>query len=86
MRARGDAGLGPLKLVIMSATMAADEIAANARLFPAGPPPVVTVEARQHPVTVHFSRTTELEDYVGQVRRRHGIRIQQVLWCPCARR
>lgn len=36
----------------------------NARLFPA-PPPVVCVPARQYPVTVHFSRKTELHDYVG---------------------
>lgn len=63
MKGRTD-GLGPLKLVIMSATFAATELAGNTRLFPGGPPPVVKVEARQHPVTVHFSRTTEIDDYV----------------------
>jgi ATP-dependent RNA helicase DHX37/DHR1 len=36
----------------------------NQRLFPV-PPPVVSVPARQYPVTVHFSKRTELHDYVG---------------------
>lgn len=36
----------------------------NKRLF-AEPPPLISVPARQFPVTVHFSRRTELEDYVG---------------------
>ena len=36
----------------------------NQRLFPV-PPPVVCVPARQYPVTVHFSKRTELHDYVG---------------------
>ena len=36
----------------------------NTRLFPE-PPPVVTVPARQYPVTVHFSKRTEMHDYVG---------------------
>ena len=54
----------PLKLVIMSATLRAEDFTNNARLFPV-PPPVINVQARQYPVTVHFSKRTELQDYVG---------------------
>lgn len=36
----------------------------NRRLF-AKPPPVVTVKSRQFPVTMHFSKRTELVDYVS---------------------
>ena len=36
----------------------------NTRLFPT-PPSLVSVPARQFPVTVHFSRRTELRDYVA---------------------
>ncbi|RHY32456.1 hypothetical protein DYB32_002553, partial [Aphanomyces invadans] len=35
----------------------------NKTLFPT-PPPVIKVEARQYPVTVHFNKHTELHDYV----------------------
>ena len=54
----------PLKLIIMSATLRIEDFVANRRLFPS-PPPLVSVPARQYPVTVHFSRRTELHDYVG---------------------
>ncbi|CAI5525435.1 unnamed protein product [Closterium sp. Naga37s-1] len=54
----------PLKLIIMSATLRISDFTLNTRLFPAGPPPVVSVPARQFPVTVHFARRTELMDYV----------------------
>ncbi|KAL4857499.1 ATP-dependent RNA helicase DEAH13 [Chlorella vulgaris] len=54
----------PLKLIIMSATLRTDDFVQNARLFPV-PPPVVCVPARQFPVTVHFSKRTELHDYMG---------------------
>lgn len=54
----------PLKLLIMSATLRIDDFTGNRHLFPA-PPPVVHVPARQYPVTVHFNRRTELDDYVG---------------------
>ncbi|CAM6100679.1 unnamed protein product [Calypogeia fissa] len=54
----------PLKLVIMSATLRVEDFTANPRMFPK-PPPVLRVPARQFPVTVHFSRKTELLDYVG---------------------
>ncbi|GFR51442.1 hypothetical protein Agub_g13735, partial [Astrephomene gubernaculifera] len=66
--ARGERPTGqlvyPLKLIIMSATLRTADFTENKRLF-AVPPPVINVPARQFPVTVHFSRRTELHDYVG---------------------
>ncbi|GBF90232.1 ATP-dependent RNA helicase [Raphidocelis subcapitata] len=59
----------PLKLVIMSATLRTEDFTGNRRLFPS-PPPVLTVPARQYPVTVHFSRRTELHDYAGAAYRK----------------
>lgn len=53
----------PLRLVIMSATLNVDEFAKPSLFNPL--PPVLKVEARQHPVTVHFSRKTD-EDYVTE--------------------
>lgn len=47
----------------MSATLRVADFAENSTLFPV-PPPVLTVGARQHPVTVHFARRTDA-DYVG---------------------
>ncbi|CAK5275700.1 unnamed protein product, partial [Mycena citricolor] len=54
----------PLRLVIMSATLRTNDFVQNKTLFPA-PPPLIVVEARQHPVTVHFSRRT-VGDYVTE--------------------
>ncbi len=48
----------------MSATLKTDDFLLNPRLFKT-PPPLMEVPARQFPVTVHFSRKTELVDYVG---------------------
>ena len=62
MAASGEAA--PLKLIIMSATLRTEDFVENRRLFPQ-PPPLVHVPARQYPVTVHFSRQTELYDYSG---------------------
>jgi HrpA-like RNA helicase len=56
----------PLKLVIMSATLRVTDFVENVSLFPT-PPPVIKVPARQFPVMVHFSRRTELHDYLGCV-------------------
>ncbi|KAF0693972.1 Aste57867_15113 [Aphanomyces stellatus] len=53
----------PLKLVIMSATLRVEDFTENKTLFPS-PPPVIKVEARQYPVTVHFNKHTEMNDYV----------------------
>ncbi|XP_054568676.1 probable ATP-dependent RNA helicase DHX37 [Eptesicus fuscus] len=55
----------PLKLLIMSATLRVEDFTQNRRLFPV-PPPVVKVESRQFPVTVHFNKRTPLEDYSGE--------------------
>ncbi|KAG9404769.1 ATP-dependent RNA helicase dhx37 [Aphanomyces cochlioides] len=56
--------IAPLKLVIMSATLRVEDFTENKTLFPS-PPPVIKVEARQYPVTVHFNKHTELNDYVS---------------------
>ncbi|KAL4686773.1 hypothetical protein H8959_018901 [Pygathrix nigripes] len=55
----------PLKLLIMSATLRVEDFTQNPRLF-AKPPPVIKVESRQFPVTVHFNKRTPLEDYSGE--------------------
>ncbi|RYY36484.1 ATP-dependent RNA helicase, partial [archaeon] len=57
--------LGPLKLIVMSATLRVADFTENSKLFPLSPP-VVHVTARQFPVSVHFSRRTELDDYIGE--------------------
>ncbi|XP_037092523.1 probable ATP-dependent RNA helicase DHX37 [Pollicipes pollicipes] len=54
----------PLKLVIMSATLRVEDFTANRRLFKVTPP-VVKVESRQFPVTVHWNKRTP-SDYVGE--------------------
>lgn len=47
----------PLKLVIMSATLRVEDFIGNAKLFKVRPP-VIKVESRQFPVTIHFNRRT----------------------------
>jgi len=42
----------------MSATLRTDDFTNNTKLFEQ-PPPVIHVSGRQHPVTVHFSKTTD---------------------------
>ncbi|KAI8623834.1 DEAH-box RNA helicase [Xylariaceae sp. FL1651] len=58
-----DSRISPLKLIIMSATLRVEDVT-NATLFQV-PPPVLNVEGRQHPVTIHFARRTE-HDYVDE--------------------
>ncbi|KAG2151417.1 P-loop containing nucleoside triphosphate hydrolase protein [Suillus clintonianus] len=60
----GTEGTRPLRLIIMSATLRVGDFAENQALF-SSPPPVVNVDARQHPVTVHFNRRTST-DYVRE--------------------
>jgi hypothetical protein len=48
----------------MSATLRTSDFTENKKLF-AEAPPVLSVPARQFPVTIHFSRQTELQDYLG---------------------
>lgn len=66
--AKEDPKLKPLKLIIMSATLRIEDLTMNPTLFPT-PPPVLEVEGRQHPVTIHFSRRT-YPDYVEEAFRK----------------
>ncbi|PFH59302.1 hypothetical protein XA68_12565 [Ophiocordyceps unilateralis] len=66
--AREDSSLQPLKLIIMSATLRIEDLTMNPTLFPKAPP-VLEIEGRQHPVTVHFSRRTH-HDYVEEAFRK----------------
>ncbi|XP_051950841.1 probable ATP-dependent RNA helicase DHX37 [Xyrauchen texanus] len=59
----------PMKLLIMSATLRVEDFTENKRLF-RSPPPVIKVEARQFPVTVHFNKRTPMEDYIGEAYRK----------------
>lgn len=77
MAAEPGSTIQPLKLIIMSATLRVEDFTGNSRLFPV-PPPVINVQARQYPVTVHFSKRTELGDYVGECFLAHDVTI------PCA--
>lgn len=47
----------PLKLIIMSATLRVEDFTQNSRLFK-NPPPVVKIESRQYPVSIHFNKFT----------------------------
>ncbi|CAI9774296.1 unnamed protein product [Fraxinus pennsylvanica] len=55
----------PLKLVLMSATLCVEDFVSNTKIFH-NPPPVIEVPTRQYPVTMHFSKRTEIIDYIGQ--------------------
>ncbi|XP_053480856.1 probable ATP-dependent RNA helicase DHX37 isoform X1 [Ictalurus furcatus] len=59
----------PMKLLIMSATLRVEDFTENKKLFRT-PPPVIKVEARQFPVTVHFNKRTPMEDYVAEAFRK----------------
>ncbi|KZC11400.1 putative ATP-dependent RNA helicase kurz [Dufourea novaeangliae] len=58
----------PLKLVVMSATLRVEEFVENKRLFKIKPP-VIAVETRQFPVTIHFNRRTS-SNYVANALRK----------------
>ncbi|EOA36036.1 hypothetical protein CARUB_v10008109mg [Capsella rubella] len=55
----------PLKLILMSATLRVEDFVSGKRLFPKVPP-LIEVPTRQYPVTIHFSKKTEIADYIGQ--------------------
>lgn len=57
---RGD----PLKLIIMSATLKLEDFTNNRRLFKITPP-VIKVDTRQFPVTIHFNKRTN-ENYLKE--------------------
>ncbi|XP_053375009.1 probable ATP-dependent RNA helicase DHX37 isoform X2 [Mercenaria mercenaria] len=59
----------PLKLVIMSATLRVEDFTENNRLFRVKPP-VVKVDARQFPVTIHYNKRTPLENYLNEAYRK----------------
>ncbi|XP_044050991.1 probable ATP-dependent RNA helicase DHX37 [Siniperca chuatsi] len=56
----------PMKLLVMSATLRVEDFTENTKLFQM-PPPVIKVDARQFPVTIHFNKRTPLDDYTGEV-------------------
>lgn len=58
----------PLKLIIMSATLRVSDFTENKTLFDI-PPPVLKVDARQYPVSVHFNKKTPF-DYLDEVYRK----------------
>lgn len=59
-----DSQVKPLKLIIMSATLRVSDFTENKTLFEK-PPPLLTAEGRQFPVTPHFSKHT-LYDYTEE--------------------
>jgi ATP-dependent RNA helicase DHX37/DHR1 len=76
MHEKGEQKERPLKLIIMSATLRVSDFTENTALFPI-PPPVLRVEARQYPVSVHFNRRTHF-DYLEQVYKK-TVKIHQKL-------
>ena len=62
-KASEEGSMPPLKLIIMSATLRVEDFAGNTRLFPNSSPTLVRVPGRTHPVTIHHSKVTELDDY-----------------------
>lgn len=63
-----DDSIKPLKLIIMSATLTVADLINNKNLF-AIAPPVVQIEGRQYPVTIHWARKTN-RDYVEEAYRK----------------
>jgi len=53
-----------LKLIIMSATLKLEDFVENRKLFPT-PPPVLKIDSRQYPVTIHYNKKTP-DDYVAE--------------------
>ena len=54
----------PLKLIIMSATIRVEDFTKNPVLFQE--PPVINIQARQYPVSIHFAKATKSEDFIDQ--------------------
>ena len=59
----------PLKLIVMSATLRVEDFVNNPRLFSPSPP-VIHIQSRQFPVTIHFNRVTPLDNYFDEVFRK----------------
>ncbi|EPY52977.1 ATP-dependent RNA helicase Dhr1 [Schizosaccharomyces cryophilus OY26] len=69
-----DPKIKPLKLLIMSATLRVSDFAENKQLF-AQSPPILKIDARQYPVSIHFNRTTKpnyIEDAYDKVCKIHN--------------
>lgn len=64
-KAAGEEGsiLPPLKVVIMSATLRVEDFTENSGLFQSSSVTLVKVPGRNHPVTIHHSKVTELDNY-----------------------
>ncbi|XP_076899859.1 ATP-dependent RNA helicase DEAH13-like [Bidens hawaiensis] len=60
-----DKKIFPLRLILMSATMRVEDFVSGGKIF-SNPPPVIEVPTRQYPVTTHFSKQTDIVDYIGQ--------------------
>ena len=58
----------PLKLIIMSATLRVEDFTDNSRLFKIKPP-VIKVDSRQFPVSIHFNKNT-FSDYLAEAYRK----------------
>ncbi|XP_033627885.1 probable ATP-dependent RNA helicase DHX37 [Asterias rubens] len=58
-----------MKLVIMSATLRVEDFTENQRLFKIKPP-VIKVESRQFPVTVHFNKRTPIDNYMEEAEKK----------------
>lgn len=59
----------------MSATLRVEDFTENRRLFKV-PPPILNVDSRQYPVTVHFNKRTN-EDYVSETYKKV---ICKIIW------
>ncbi|ESO97341.1 hypothetical protein LOTGIDRAFT_214179 [Lottia gigantea] len=55
----------PLKMIIMSATLRVEDFTENKQLFKVSPP-VLKVNSRQFPVTIHFNKRTPTDDYLAE--------------------
>ncbi|XP_005106554.1 probable ATP-dependent RNA helicase DHX37 [Aplysia californica] len=59
----------PLKLIVMSATLRVEDFTGPSLFKYSKPPPIIKVDARQFPVTIHFNKRT-VEDYVTEAYRK----------------
>ena len=59
----------PLKIIIMSATLRVSDFTENAILFPV-PPPVVSVDARRFPVTIHYNKRTPIGAHLAAAKKK----------------
>uniref|UniRef100_A0A1Y9J143 RNA helicase n=1 Tax=Anopheles quadriannulatus TaxID=34691 RepID=A0A1Y9J143_ANOQN len=64
VRLREKRGNNPLRVIIMSATLRVQDFTENKKLF-LDTPPVINIDSRQFPVTVHFNKTTP-DDYLRE--------------------